>query len=187
MELLTTGYLFFIGHESDDKSRRFRPCRIASICVCGYTPEIICALIFCFEDSEGLSLYLTAYTDMIGARSEQYNLAGFDQTFWSIIEVETDSDAEGIKSSSLRSILEQWPAEKPKPKLLYTVVVGYSIHSLTSEMLKIEYGCNPTGMTATLRRREAVLQLTREHDFIILEGTYPFKFFIPSRIVNLTI
>lgn len=67
------------------------------------------------------------------------------------IEVETDS--QGIQSSSLRSILENWPSEKAKPKVLYTV----------------PYGCNPTGMTATLERRKEVLQLSREHSFIILE------------------
>ncbi|EIM91560.1 PLP-dependent transferase [Stereum hirsutum FP-91666 SS1] len=68
-----------------------------------------------------------------------------------MIEVETDS--EGINSASLRSILESWPANKPKPKVLYTV----------------PYGCNPTGMTATLHRRLEVLELAREHNFLILE------------------
>ncbi|KAG7451388.1 PLP-dependent transferase [Guyanagaster necrorhizus] len=67
------------------------------------------------------------------------------------IEVETDSH--GILASSLRTILESWPANKPKPRVLYTV----------------PYGCNPTGMTATLERRKEVLQLAREHNFIILE------------------
>lgn len=68
-----------------------------------------------------------------------------------LIEVETD--AEGIKSSSLRSILENWPTDKSKPKVLYTV----------------PYGCNPTGMTATIERRKEVLALAREHNFLILE------------------
>ncbi|KAK0205011.1 PLP-dependent transferase [Desarmillaria ectypa] len=68
-----------------------------------------------------------------------------------LLEVETDSH--GILASSLRSILESWPANKPKPRVLYTV----------------PYGCNPTGMTATLERRKEVLQLAREHNFIILE------------------
>ncbi|KAF8626924.1 hypothetical protein AX17_006425 [Amanita inopinata Kibby_2008] len=67
------------------------------------------------------------------------------------IEVETDSN--GIRSSSLRSILENWPVDKPKPRILYTV----------------PYGCNPTGMSATLERRKEVLRLARQHDFIILE------------------
>ena len=34
----------------------------------------------------------------------------------------------------------------------------------------IQYGCNPTGMTATLERRLETLALAREHKFIILEG-----------------
>ncbi|KAH0584832.1 hypothetical protein H2248_008110 [Termitomyces sp. 'cryptogamus'] len=68
-------------------------------------------------------------------------------------QVEVETDAHGIKSSSLRSILEEWPVGKPKPRVLYTV----------------PYGCNPTGMTATLERRKEVLALSREHDFIILE------------------
>ncbi|KAL4246429.1 Class-I pyridoxal-phosphate-dependent aminotransferase-like protein [Abortiporus biennis] len=68
-----------------------------------------------------------------------------------IVAVETD--ANGISSKSLRSILESWPAGKPKPKALYTV----------------PYGCNPTGMTATEDRRREVLQLAREHNFLILE------------------
>ncbi|KAF9463949.1 pyridoxal phosphate-dependent transferase [Collybia nuda] len=67
--------------------------------------------------------------------------------------VEIDTDAHGICSSSLRSILENWPVGKPKPKVLYTV----------------PYGCNPTGMTATLERRKEVLRLAGEHDFLILE------------------
>ncbi|KAF9812464.1 hypothetical protein IEO21_06182 [Rhodonia placenta] len=68
-----------------------------------------------------------------------------------LIEVETDSH--GIKSNSLRSILQNWPSTKQRPKVLYTV----------------PYGCNPTGMTATLDRRQEVLALAREYDFIILE------------------
>ncbi|KAG6845243.1 hypothetical protein H0H87_011978 [Tephrocybe sp. NHM501043] len=71
--------------------------------------------------------------------------------FESLQEVETD--AEGISSNALRSILENWPVGKPKPRVLYTV----------------PYGCNPTGMTASLERRREVLRLAGEHDFIILE------------------
>jgi len=66
---------------------------------------------------------------------------------------EVETDGEGISSDSLRFILENWPVGKAKPKVLYTV----------------PYGCNPTGMTATLKRRKEVLRLAREHDFIILE------------------
>ncbi|KZT67413.1 PLP-dependent transferase [Daedalea quercina L-15889] len=72
---------------------------------------------------------------------------------------EVDTDAQGIKSSSLRSILQNWPESKPRPKVLYTV----------------PYGCNPTGMTATLDRRREVLALAREYNFIILEDD-PYYF-----------
>ncbi|TEB34615.1 PLP-dependent transferase [Coprinellus micaceus] len=68
-------------------------------------------------------------------------------------QIEVETDAQGICSGSLRYILESWPTGKPKPKILYTV----------------PYGCNPTGMTATLERRKEVLQLAQEHDFLILE------------------
>ncbi|KXN86754.1 Kynurenine/alpha-aminoadipate aminotransferase, mitochondrial [Leucoagaricus sp. SymC.cos] len=54
--------------------------------------------------------------------------------------LEIETDAEGISTSSLRAKLENWP-----------------------------YGCNPTGMTATLERRVEALKIAREHDLIILE------------------
>ncbi|KAJ3559075.1 hypothetical protein NM688_g564 [Phlebia brevispora] len=79
-----------------------------------------------------------------------------------IVEVETD--AHGIRSDSLRHILENWPASKPKPKVLYTV----------------PYGSNPTGATATLDRRLEVLALAREHEFFILEDDpYHFLYYGP--------
>ncbi|KAF8554447.1 PLP-dependent transferase [Imleria badia] len=68
-----------------------------------------------------------------------------------LVEVATDEN--GVCSSDLRSILETWPAGRPKPKAFYTV----------------PYGCNPTGMTATIERRREVLQLAREYNFLILE------------------
>ncbi|KAG5335332.1 hypothetical protein C0989_001418 [Termitomyces sp. Mn162] len=61
-----------------------------------------------------------------------------------------------VESPVYASILEEWPVGKPKPRVLYTVPAW-------------QYGCNPTGMTATLERRKEVLALSREHDFIILE------------------
>ena len=54
-------------------------------------------------------------------------------------------------------------------------------------MTEIKYGCNPTGMTATLQRRKEVLQLAREHNFIILEGTYLFLHPSKLLVVNLTV
>ncbi|KAI0707294.1 PLP-dependent transferase [Earliella scabrosa] len=78
-------------------------------------------------------------------------LPTFESLHCEFVAVPTDS--QGIDSSALRSTLENWPASKPKPKVLYTV----------------PYGGNPTGMTATKERRQEVLALAREHDFLILE------------------
>ncbi|KAG9314942.1 PLP-dependent transferase [Chiua virens] len=67
--------------------------------------------------------------------------------------VEVATDEVGVRSSDLRFILENWPENEQKPKLFYTV----------------PYGCNPSGTTATIERRREVLQLAREHNFLILE------------------
>ncbi|KAF8665734.1 hypothetical protein AX16_000182 [Volvariella volvacea WC 439] len=67
--------------------------------------------------------------------------------------IELDSDAEGLVPSHLRSVLENWPAGKPYPKILYTV----------------PYGCNPSGATIPIERRREVLELSRKYKFIILE------------------
>ncbi|OJT07361.1 Kynurenine/alpha-aminoadipate aminotransferase, mitochondrial [Trametes pubescens] len=81
--------------------------------------------------------------------------AGILPTFESLncefVAVPTDS--QGINAASLRSTLEAWSASKAKPKILYTV----------------PYGGNPTGMTASKERRQEVLALAREHNFLILE------------------
>ncbi|KAI0649056.1 PLP-dependent transferase [Trametes meyenii] len=67
--------------------------------------------------------------------------------------IEINTDGHGTDTKSLRKLLEEWPANKPKPKVLYTV----------------PFGSNPTGMTTTLERRLEVLELAREHNFLILE------------------
>ncbi|KAH0832991.1 pyridoxal phosphate-dependent transferase [Lanmaoa asiatica] len=67
--------------------------------------------------------------------------------------VEVATDGKGVCSSDLRSILENWPAGKQKPKAFYTV----------------PYGGNPSGVTAAIERRREVLRLAREYNFLILE------------------
>ncbi|KAF9648720.1 PLP-dependent transferase [Thelephora ganbajun] len=77
-----------------------------------------------------------------------------------LVEVETDGN--GIQSSSLRGILENWPAGTPKPKVLYSV----------------PYGCNPSGATATVERKRETLELARKHDILIFEDDpYYFLYF----------
>ncbi|KAI0663886.1 PLP-dependent transferase [Cubamyces menziesii] len=67
--------------------------------------------------------------------------------------IEVGGDAHGTDTKGLREMLENWPVDKPKPKVLYTV----------------PYGCNPTGVTSTLERRLEVLELARKHNFLIME------------------
>jgi tryptophan aminotransferase len=69
------------------------------------------------------------------------------------VQIEVETDSHGALPSSLRTILEQWPEDKPKPKAFYT----------------IPYGGNPAGSTIPTDRRRQILQLAREHDLIILE------------------
>ncbi|KAJ7067414.1 PLP-dependent transferase [Mycena amicta] len=79
-------------------------------------------------------------------------------------QIEVETDADGISSTVLRTILEGWPENKPKPRILYT----------------IPYGGNPTGATATIERRREVLTLAREHNLIILEDDpYHYLYFGP--------
>ncbi|KAI9439543.1 pyridoxal phosphate-dependent transferase [Lactarius indigo] len=84
----------------------------------------------------------------------------FETLLCDMIEIETDAD--GIVSQSLRNILDSWPSSKPKPKVLYT----------------IPYGCNPTGATTSLARRQEVLDISRKHNILILEDDpYYFMYF----------
>lgn len=88
------------------------------------------------------------------------------------ILTEVETDAHGILADVLRNIMESWPAEKPKPKVLYTVPVQHLNQVFTRYLTTlIQYGANPTGATATLVRRLEVLKLAREHEFFILEGS----------------
>lgn len=52
------------------------------------------------------------------------------------------------------------------------------LFNLWTKITILQYGCNPTGMTATVERRKEVLQLAREHNFLILEGVPHFLFLV---------
>ncbi|THH06381.1 hypothetical protein EW145_g4121 [Phellinidium pouzarii] len=67
--------------------------------------------------------------------------------------ISIESDSEGIKPSSLKTVLENWPKSRPLPKLLYTV----------------PYGCNPSGATTPTDRRREILALARKYNFLIFE------------------
>ncbi|KAF8635969.1 hypothetical protein AX15_000133 [Amanita polypyramis BW_CC] len=63
------------------------------------------------------------------------------------------TDADGTIPQALEKLLENWPADTPKPKLLYT----------------IPYGSNPSGHTTTQERRIEILHLARKHNLMIIE------------------
>lgn len=67
-----------------------------------------------------------------------------------------ETDPSGLCIDHLRSTLQSWPVGKRLPKVLYTV----------------PFGCNPSGVTTTLERRKALLELAEEYDFLVLEGMY---------------
>ncbi|KAF8591220.1 PLP-dependent transferase [Ramaria rubella] len=66
---------------------------------------------------------------------------------------EVKIDADGPSAVSLRNILDRWPVERRKPRILYTVPCG----------------SNPSGTTASLARRLEILEIVREHNILILE------------------
>ncbi|KAK3814821.1 MAG: pyridoxal phosphate-dependent transferase [Linnemannia elongata] len=67
--------------------------------------------------------------------------------------IDVDLDSHGVVPAKLREQLDNWPADKRKPKMLYTVPVGG----------------NPTGVSQTLERKKEIYQIAREHNLLILE------------------
>ncbi|KAG0005726.1 hypothetical protein BGZ65_010318 [Modicella reniformis] len=67
--------------------------------------------------------------------------------------VDVELDAHGVIPAKLREQLQNWPADKRKPKVLYTVPVGG----------------NPTGVSQTLERKREIYEIARQHDLLILE------------------
>jgi len=80
-----------------------------------------------------------------------------------LVEIETDAD--GISAKSLREVMDTWPENKPRPRILYTV----------------PYGCNPTGMTTTTERRIEVLKIARTYNLLILEDDPYYYLYFGSR------
>lgn len=68
-----------------------------------------------------------------------------------MLDVELDSH--GVIPSKLREQLDSWPADRRKPKVLYTVPVGG----------------NPTGVSQTLERKKEIYRIAQDHNLLILE------------------
>ncbi|KAL1917420.1 uncharacterized protein VTP21DRAFT_3813 [Calcarisporiella thermophila] len=67
--------------------------------------------------------------------------------------VEINTDANGLIPSHLRETLSNWPSDKPRPKVLYTIPTG----------------SNPTGCSHTLERKQEIYAIAREYSLLILE------------------
>ncbi|KAG0271247.1 hypothetical protein BGZ95_000958 [Linnemannia exigua] len=67
--------------------------------------------------------------------------------------VDVELDSHGVVPAKLREQLQNWPTDKRKPKMIYTVPVGG----------------NPTGVSQTLERKKEIYEIAREHNLLILE------------------
>ncbi|KAK4140472.1 aminotransferase [Dichotomopilus funicola] len=67
--------------------------------------------------------------------------------------VEVGSGADGIDPSDLERVLSNWPEDRPRPKVLYTVPTG----------------SNPTGRSCTEANKSRILELAKRFDFMIFE------------------
>jgi kynurenine/2-aminoadipate aminotransferase len=67
--------------------------------------------------------------------------------------LDVELDSHGVIPSKLREQLDNWPADKRKPKVLYTVPVGG----------------NPTGVSQTLERKKEIYRIAQDHNLLILE------------------
>ncbi|TIB36823.1 hypothetical protein E3P86_02366 [Wallemia ichthyophaga] len=81
--------------------------------------------------------------------------------------VEIECDEQGMSAEKLAQVMDNWPQDKPRPKLVYTVPTGN----------------NPSGASAGKQRKVDILNIARKHDFLILEDDpYYFLTFDGERV-----
>lgn len=79
------------------------------------------------------------------------SLAGLRPLGCRLVGVETDHS--GLSPTHLRSLLDSWPVDRPKPKVLYVIPTGQ----------------NPSGATLPEERRREIYGIAQQHNLIILE------------------
>ncbi|RSH83598.1 uncharacterized protein EHS24_007286 [Apiotrichum porosum] len=67
--------------------------------------------------------------------------------------IEVDVDDQGLSATRLAEILDSWPADKKKPRVIYSTPVG----------------CNPSGCSASPQRKLDVLQVMQKHNLLMME------------------
>jgi len=76
--------------------------------------------------------------------------------------VEVPCDEQGISAKAVDRIMTEWPADKPKPRVLYTIPTG----------------SNPTGLSATEERKIEILKLVKKHNLLLFEDdAYYFLYY----------
>lgn len=66
---------------------------------------------------------------------------------------EINGNSEGLDPKHLAEVLDNWPADKSKPKVLYTVPVAG----------------NPTGISTSLGSKQSIYSIAQKHNLIIME------------------
>jgi kynurenine/2-aminoadipate aminotransferase len=83
--------------------------------------------------------------------------------------VEVPTDADGLITSELESILQGWNGPERRPRILYTVPSGG----------------NPTGATLSLERRHELLRIARKYDLLVFEDDAYFYLQFERRLPSL--
>ncbi|WVO22555.1 hypothetical protein I312_103833 [Cryptococcus bacillisporus CA1280] len=66
---------------------------------------------------------------------------------------EVDVDDQGLSAKNLEKVLSEWPADKKRPRVLYTSPIG----------------SNPSGCSASKERKLEVLKVCKKYDVLIFE------------------
>lgn len=79
--------------------------------------------------------------------------------------VEVGVDSLGMSAKLLEQVLENWPADKLRPRVMYCNPVG----------------CNPSGCSATRERKLEILKIAKKYGILILEDD-PYYYLATERI-----
>ncbi len=79
--------------------------------------------------------------------------------------VGVDIDKEGLIPSKLESLLKDWPKEREKPRVLYTIPIG---NFFDGKNCKVALGQNPSGATQTVERKREIYDIASKNNLIII-------------------
>lgn len=94
------------------------------------------------NDGDHILLDAPSYPGTMGALAE-----------FGVNYVEVPSDSEGMVAKDLDRILAEWPADRRKPKLIYTIPTG----------------SNPAGTCASEQRKKDLLNVSKKYNVLLCE------------------